>query len=397
MIDPVEALERDDIKELEALAIGEFRPRGARYDTNCDMPRENIEALFARGWLTTTLPKEMGGKGSNLTTNDPSTYLQALRVIARGCSSTAHCYQVQNHTAWAVNDLGTPEQRERFIKPMFARPTLTGFVGSEAKRKHMYMMNTSAKRVDGGFILNGEKNYATNGPMMSFAIIFAAIEGVNNYLDNHQMLIVEPGMDGVTIDNDWYRPNGMRAAASPIITLDNVFIPDSHVLGEPGAYPRGRWQGRFHLGFTANYLGTTEGMYEWCRQYLIDRGRGKAELSPVLAPAAKVALVLVILSNSTGVAPYMRNLTPQLVGVIVFIGLFASTGYFWGLVIAKLWRRPREVMSAGEALPCPLRSMRTTSAPRSDSSMPQNGPGPMPANSTTFSPLSGPWPMLRLP
>ena len=64
----------------------------------------------------------------------------------------------------------------------------------------------------------------------------------------------------------------------------------------------------------------------------------------MLAPAAKVALVLVILSNSTGVAPYMRNLTPQLVGVIVFIGLFASTGYFWGLVIAKLWRRPREVM-----------------------------------------------------
>ena len=66
----------------------------------------------------------------------------------------------------------------------------------------------------------------------------------------------------------------------------------------------------------------------------------------MLAPAAKVALVLVILSNSTGVSPYMRNLTPQLVGVIVFIGLFASTGYFWGLVIAKLWRRPREVMVA---------------------------------------------------
>lgn len=76
----------------------------------------------------------------------------------------------------------------------------------------------------------------------------------------------------------------------------------------------------------------------------LTRGRAKAELSPVLAPAAKVALVLVILSNSTGVSPYMRNLTPQLVGVIVFIGLFASTGYFWGLVIAKLWRRPRETM-----------------------------------------------------
>ncbi len=74
----------------------------------------------------------------------------------------------------------------------------------------------------------------------------------------------------------------------------------------------------------------------------LTHGRGKAELSPVLAPAAKIALVLVILANSTGVSPYMRNLTPQLVGVIVFIGLFAATGYFWGLGISRLWRRDRK-------------------------------------------------------
>lgn len=290
MIDPAAALEQEDIKELETLAVENFRPRGARYDLNAEMPRENIEELFKRGWLTTTLPKEIGGKGSNLDSDDPSTYLQALRVIARGCSSTAHCYQVQNHTAWAVYQLGTDEQRERFIKPMFKKATLSGFVGSEAKRKHMYMMNTTAKKVDGGYIVHGEKNYATNGPMMSFAIIFAAIEGVDAYLDNHLMVIIEPSMKGVSIDNDWYRPNGMRAASSPIITLNQVFVPDSHVLGKPGDYPRGRWQGKFHLGFTANYLGTTEGMYQWCRQYLVGRGRGQAELIQMRMGEMRIAL-----------------------------------------------------------------------------------------------------------
>ena len=75
----------------------------------------------------------------------------------------------------------------------------------------------------------------------------------------------------------------------------------------------------------------------------LTHGWGKKSLSPVLGPAAKVALVLVILSNSTGVSPYMRHLTPQLVGVMVFIAVFATSGYFWGLVVSRLWRRPRAV------------------------------------------------------
>ncbi len=291
MIDPVDALERDDIRELGALAIENFRPRGRDYDARSVLPDENIQELFERGWLATTLPKEIGGKGSNLDSDeDPATYLQALRVIARGCSGTAHCYQVHNHTAWAVNQLGTDEQRERFIKPIFEKPYLGSFVGSEAKRKHMYMMNTTARRVDGGYVVRGEKNYATNGSGLGFAVIFVAIEGVENYLDNHQMVIITPDMEGVTIDTDWYRPSGMRCADSPVITLDDVFVPDSHVLGAPGDYPRQRWQGKFHLGFTANYLGTTEGMYTWYRDYVVGRGRGGADLIQMRTGEMKIAL-----------------------------------------------------------------------------------------------------------
>lgn len=290
VIDPEAVLERPEIKELERLALENFRPRGRQYDENCSMPEKNIEELFAAGWLNTTLPKEIGGKGSNLDTDDPATYLQALRVIARGCSSTAHCYQVHNHAAWCLNALATPLQREKYIKPMFERPFLGAFVGSEAKRKHMYMMTTQARKVDGGWIVRGEKNYATNGPMMGFAIIFVAIEGVENYLDNHMMVIIEPGMKGVSIDNDWYRPNGMRAAASPVITLDDVFVPDENVLGKPGDYPRGRWQGKFHLGFAANYLGTTEGMYNWYREYVLKRGRGRDGITQMRTGEMRLAL-----------------------------------------------------------------------------------------------------------
>ena len=70
------------------------------------------------------------------------------------------------------------------------------------------------------------------------------------------------------------------------------------------------------------------------------RGWGARQLSPVLAPAAKIALIMVILANSTGVAPYVRNLTPQLVAVTVFIGLFACSGFAWGVLAARLMRKP---------------------------------------------------------
>ena len=72
------------------------------------------------------------------------------------------------------------------------------------------------------------------------------------------------------------------------------------------------------------------------------RGRAARGLSPALAPAAKMALVLVILSNSTGVAPYVRALTPTLVGVAAFIGGFAAAGYATGLALSRAWGRPRE-------------------------------------------------------
>ena len=137
------------------------------------------------------------------------------------------------------------------------------------------MMNTTARKVDGGWVINGEKNYATNAAIGGFAIIFVALEGSEDYNHNHQMIIIEPDMPGVSMDHTWYRPNGMRAAPSPIITLDDVFVTQDQFLGEPGAYPRLRWQGKFHLGFTATYLGATEGMYDWYLDYIGKRGRGR--------------------------------------------------------------------------------------------------------------------------
>ena len=80
-VDPEDALQTDEMRALEKMAIEQFRPRGRDYDARSVMPSENIQELHDAGWLTATLSKEIGGKGSNVDSDDPSTFLQGLRMI----------------------------------------------------------------------------------------------------------------------------------------------------------------------------------------------------------------------------------------------------------------------------------------------------------------------------
>lgn len=272
------ALDTPLLKDVNEQLLPRFRSRERQYHDEVAMPMANLQELWERGLLTATVRREHGGLGSNACSADPATFLQGIRSVARASPGTAHCMQVQNHVAWAIDEIGTDQQRELFLAPMMKSMKLSSFVGSEAGRKHMYVLKTTAKPVEGGYIVNGNKNYATNGFEDGLAIIFASIEGETDYFKSHLMVIVEPGMEGLSVNHDWYRPTGMRVCPSPEIYLDNVFVPHTHVLGEPGAYPKGRWQGRFHLGFTANYLGAIEGAYGWVVQNLKERGRGKDPL-----------------------------------------------------------------------------------------------------------------------
>ncbi len=290
MADPQAVPDSPTLRALDRHATTVFRERGAAYERDNAMPVENLKDLHARGLLHITVSKENGGLGANVSSEDTATFPQLVRTIARGDSSTAHCFQVHNHTAWLIEGTGTPEQIDRFLKPVTARFGLFSSVGSEPGRTNMYVMQTKAKRVPGGYVVNGVKNYVTNGPIADGIVAFVALDGVEGYANNHQMVLLEPGMDGLVLDDGWYQPNGMRAARSSLLTLNDVFVPDSHVLGAPGIYPKGRWQGRFHLGFAANYLGTAEGLYAWYLDYIRKKGKAGDAITQLRTGEMKIAL-----------------------------------------------------------------------------------------------------------
>ena len=68
----------------------------------------------------------------------------------------------------------------------------------------------------------------------------------------------------------------------------------------------------------------------------LSRGAAKERIAPSLAPASRIAISLVILANSTSVAPFVRNITPRLVTVVAFIGVFASLGFALGVLVARI-------------------------------------------------------------
>ncbi|MDO9711495.1 acyl-CoA dehydrogenase family protein [Paracraurococcus lichenis] len=280
----------DPLARLHALAVTEFRARAAAHEQDGTLPVENLQAVHRLGLLHGTVSRANGGLDGSLAGRDPGLYLQVLRTICHGDASTGHCYQVHNHALWILEALATPAQVERFLHPLVRRFSLAATVGSEPGRTNIYEFKTKARRVEGGWRVGGVKNFATNGPAADLIITFVAIDGIDDYFDNHLMLLLEPSMPGVTVTDDWYRPHGMRAARSSVIQLDDVFVPDLHVLGEPGAYPRGRWQGRFHLGFAANYLGTTEGLYDWFLEHARSRGRAANPLIQLRTGEMRIAL-----------------------------------------------------------------------------------------------------------
>jgi len=271
-VDSQRALARDSAMRLQALrqlSEERFADREQALHDRATLPIDNLRDLHENGWLTLTLPTWLGGANSRLDTEDPATYLQAIRTIARVSPGTAHCLQVHNHAVWTLLEAGTVEQRERFLGPLQHQLSLFSFIGSEpGLRPGASAYKTIATTCEGGLRVHGHKQYATNGVAHGYGIVFASHADIEGMADNHQMVIVEPGMCGVSQIDGWYQPSGMRVAESPCISLDNVYIPATHVLGKPGEYIRGRWQGRFHLGFTANYLGMGEGILEWSLSWL---------------------------------------------------------------------------------------------------------------------------------
>ena len=89
------------------------------------------------------------------------------------------------------------------------------------------------------------------------------------------MFMMHRDTPGLKIDTEVWRPTGMRACVSPWLYLDDCFVPEENLLGQPGQFLGENWMGKINFAFTANYLGSARAMYDWALNYIRERGGGK--------------------------------------------------------------------------------------------------------------------------
>lgn len=250
-----------------------FADRAAAHDVDATTPIENLRDLGDHGYLKLTISREYGGMGSGALGEDPLLYLLAVEQTARYCLSTAQCLHIHSHGAHYVDNVCSKSQRDVICRDVVENGALLNATGSEPGRtsRGLYKLTTEAAPKDGGYVLNGMKNYATLAAEADYNVIFAGIPG-GDPVDGHVGVAVPKGTDGLKVLEGTWDPMGMRAAVSPNIQLTDCFVPAEFVLGEPGVYPKNRWQAKFHLGFAAQYLGAAEGISDYIQAYLPKRG-----------------------------------------------------------------------------------------------------------------------------
>jgi acyl-CoA dehydrogenase len=216
----------DSQKDIERFAAQDLRRSLER------APETFPFRLFAQAELAGyALPCEFGGQGASALH-----LFQAARTIVRESACLGVVVGWLAHQQMARHFIvahGNKQQKERWLPELASGARLGAMAMSElGAAAHPKYLKTTAMRCDGGYVLNGEKAYTTNGPLAGLYAVLAVSderEGRKYY----SVFLVPRETNGLTLTNaghvDFFRPTTHGG-----IKLENCFVPDDALLGEAG-------------------------------------------------------------------------------------------------------------------------------------------------------------------
>jgi acyl-CoA dehydrogenase len=219
----------DEHEELRASARGfiqrELTPHAEGWEEACWFPNDVFPKLAAQGLLGLKYPEEYGGQGGDYL--HEAVLCEEMASIGSGGAAAgigAHI-NIATPPIWKFGD---DEQKQRYLVPSI-RGELIGALGitEPGAGSDVAAISTRAERVDGGFLVNGEKTYITNGVRADFIVtaVKTTAEGGHHGIS---FLIVDRG-EGV--NSSALKKLGWHASDTATISYEDVFVGEENLLG----------------------------------------------------------------------------------------------------------------------------------------------------------------------
>jgi butyryl-CoA dehydrogenase len=217
---------RDTAREF---ARERLLPHTRAWEAAGAFPRELLAEMGQLGLLGMTVPEALGGAGL-----DYVSYALALMEVAAGDGALSTLMSVNNAPVCAILVAnGSPAQQQRYLRPLAAGEMIGAFALTEPQAgSDAANLRTTARRVEGGYVLNGTKQFITSGAIAGVAITFAVTDAAAGKRGMSAFL--------VPTDTKGFRVGrlesklGQRASDTAQLVYEDVFVPQELRIGEEG-------------------------------------------------------------------------------------------------------------------------------------------------------------------
>jgi butyryl-CoA dehydrogenase len=246
----------------------ELLPKAGELDERAEFPREQVARMAELGLMGVTVPADYDGAGM-----DTVSYALAVEEISAGCASCGVIVSVNNSLVCdPIMKFGSEEQKRRWLPELATGKILGCFALSEPSTGSDAAAQKTIAVLDGDeWVLNGSKNFITNGNDAQLCIVFAmgdkskGVKGINAYL-------VPLDANGVSVAKN-EKKLGIKASSTSQINLDDVRLGKDSLLGAEGegfriamsALDGGR------IGIATQALGIARQAFEEARDYALER------------------------------------------------------------------------------------------------------------------------------
>ncbi|WP_432710215.1 acyl-CoA dehydrogenase [Pedobacter sp.] len=245
-------------------AQNELKPGVIERDEHQKFPAEQVKKLGELGFLGMMVSQEYGGSGL-----DALSYVLVMEELSKIDASASVVVSVNNSlVCYGLEAFGTEAQKEKYLKPLASGKQIGAFCLSEPEAgSDATSQQTTAEDKGDYYLLNGTKNWITNGGTASTYLVIAQThkelkhKGINAF-------IVEKGMEGFTIGPKENKL-GIRGSDTHSLMFNDVKVPKENRIGEDGfgfKFAMKTLEGG-RIGIAAQALGIAAGAYELALEY----------------------------------------------------------------------------------------------------------------------------------